>query len=134
MSQLRQQQASQDVTELIAAAVTVDGVQVVANRVEVADVASLRSMADVLRNGMKMGVGVLAAELGGKAAFVAVVTDDLIPGGQLKAGNIIREVAQIAGGSGGGKPHMAQAGGKDLEKIDPAVAAVTEIVTRQARG
>ncbi len=134
LSQARQQLAGQDVVALIDTAVAVDGVQVVANRVEVADVASLRSMADGLRNGMKMGVGVLAAELGGKAAFIAVVTDDLIAASQLKAGNIIREVAQIAGGSGGGKPHMAQAGGKDLEKIDTAVAAVAEIVTRQAQG
>ena len=134
LSQARQRMAGEDVNDLIAGAEAVDGVQVVANRVEVADVASLRTMADGLRNGLRTGVGVLAAELGGKAAFIAVVTDDLIAAGQLKAGNIVREVAQIAGGSGGGKPHMAQAGGKDPGKIDTAVAAVSEIVTRQAQG
>ena len=134
LSQVRQRLAGQDVQALIAAAADVEGIQVIAHRVEVADMASMRGMADGLRNGMKMGVGVLAAELGGKAAFIAVVTDDLIEAGQLKAGNIIREVAQMAGGSGGGKAHMAQAGGKDLDKIDRAVAAVPEIVTRQAQG
>jgi alanyl-tRNA synthetase len=134
LSQARQRLASQDVGVLIAAAVDVDGVQVVASRVDVTDVATLRTMADALRNGLKIGVGVLAAALDGKAAFIAVVTDDLISTGKLKAGNIIREVAQIAGGSGGGKSHMAQAGGKDLDKIDSAVAAVPEIVTRQAQG
>ena len=131
LSSARQVQAGQDVTGLIGAALEVEGVRVVASRVEVADVASLRSMADGLRGGLKMGVGVLAAELGGKASFIAVVTDDLIAERQLKAGDIVREVAQMAGGSGGGKPHMAQAGGKDLDQVDNAIAAVTEIVTRQ---
>ena len=63
-----------------------------------------------------------------------MVTDDLIKGRGLKAGDIVREVAQLAGGSGGGKPHLAQAGGRDPGKIDEALAAVGDIVGRPLAG
>ena len=112
----------------------VDGVKVVAQRTDVDDVPSLRTMADGLRESMESGVGVLGADIGGKVSFIAVVTDDLIKGRGLKAGDIIRDVAQLAGGSGGGKPHLAQAGGRDSGKIDEALAAVGDIVGRQLAG
>jgi len=74
---------------------------------------------------------VLAAEFDGKGSFIAVVTDDLIKEKGLKAGDIVRSVAQLTGGSGGGKPHLAQAGARDVAKIDEALAAVADIVTEQ---
>ena len=74
------------------------------------------------------------AEIAGKVSFIAVVTDDLIEERGLKAGDIVRDVAQLAGGSGGGKAHLAQAGGRDPGKIDQALAAVAGIVERQLDG
>jgi len=115
-------------------ALDVNGVKVVAQRTDVDDVPSLRTMADGLRESMGSGVGVLGADIGGKVSFIAVVTDDLIQGRGLKAGDIVRDVAQLAGGSGGGKPHLAQAGGRDPGKIDEALAAVGYIVGRQLAG
>ena len=57
-----------------------------------------------------------------------MVTDDLVKERGLKAGDIVRQVAQVAGGSGGGKPHMAQAGGRDPQKLDEALAAAAGVV------
>ena len=105
-----------------------EGMRLVAARVDVDDVPSLRSMADGLRERLGSGVAVLGGELQGKVSFIAVVTDDLIQGRSLKAGDVVKGVTQLAGGSGGGKPHMAQAGGGDAEKIDEALAAAPAIV------
>jgi alanyl-tRNA synthetase len=74
---------------------------------------------------------VLGAEVAGKVSFIAVVTDDLIKGRGLKAGDVVKDVAQIAGGSGGGKPHLAQAGGKDPGKIDEAIAAAPDLIRQR---
>ena len=72
---------------------------------------------------------VLGAETGGKVVFVAKVTKDLLDRGY-HAGNLIREVAKIAGGNGGGKPDFASAGGKEVEKIGEALSAVPELITK----
>ena len=134
LAQMRRELAGQDAAGLAAAAIQVDGVRVVASRAEVGDVDALRSMADGIRDELVSGVGVLGAVLKGKVAFIAVVTDDVIGGRGLKAGDIVRQVAQLAGGSGGGRPHMAQAGGGDPDKLDEALAAVPAIVQQLVGG
>ena len=73
---------------------------------------------------------VLGAEVRGRVSFIVVVTDDVIQARGLKAGEIVKQVAEIAGGSGGGRPHMAQAGGRDASKIDEALGAAAGIVRR----
>ena len=125
---LQRQMASQEGGDLAAGAQDVEGVKVVASRVEVEDLRALRSLADGMRDSLGSGVGVLGAVIKGKVSFIAVVTDDLIKTRGLKAGDIVKGVAQRAGGSGGGKPHLAQAGGKDPGQLDPALGAVAEIV------
>jgi len=72
----------------------------------------------------------LASVNGDKINFVAMVTKDLVQKG-LHAGNMIREVAKITGGGGGGRPDMAQAGGKDITKVDEALSAVPSIIKEQ---
>ena len=104
-----------------------------AQRTQAEDVPSLRAMADGLRESLGSGVGVLGADIGGKVSFIAVVTDDLIEARGLKAGDIVRGVAQLAGGSGGGKAHLAQAGGRDPGKLDEALAQVAHIVEQQLK-
>ena len=133
LDELRRRVAALETSDNLNEAREVQGVKVVARRTEAEDVPSLRAMADGLRESLGSGVGVLGADIGGKVSFIAVVTDDLIKGRGLKAGDIVRGVAQLAGGSGGGKPHLAQAGGRDPSKIDEALAQVAGIVEQQLK-
>ena len=129
----RRETAGSTMTQLVQDSVQVDGVRVVAEEVESPDVDTLRDLGDRLRNALGTGVGVLSANLGGKASLIAVVTDDLIPKG-VQAGSVVKEVAKLVGGGGGGKPHMAQAGGKNPERIKEALAQVPDIVRAQLGG
>jgi alanyl-tRNA synthetase len=131
LAEARQRLAATAVVELVAAAVDVEGIKVVARRVEDAQTTALQALGDGLRSRLGSGVGVLGAVAEGKVSFLAVVTDDLIKGRGLKAGDLVRQVAQLAGGSGGGKSHMAQAGAKDPGLLDQALARVPEIVRQQ---
>ena len=133
LGELRRRVAALETSDLSNGAREVEGVTVVARRTEVEDVPSLRAMADGLRESLGSGVGVLGADIGGKVSFIAVVTDDLIKGRGLKAGDIVRGVAQLAGGSGGGKAHLAQAGGRDPGKLDEALEQVAHIVEQQLK-
>jgi alanyl-tRNA synthetase len=87
-----------------------------------ADTNAVREAADTLRGRLGRGAAVLALRGAGKLTFLAAVTDDLVAEKKLRADELVREVAKIAGGSGGGKPHLALAGGKDPEKLDEALA------------
>jgi len=130
VDELRRRIASFEADDL-SGSLEIEGFTVVARRTDVEDVPALRAMADSLREKLGSGVGVLGAEFDGKGSFIAVVTEDLIKDRGLKAGDIVRSVAQLTGGSGGGKPHLAQAGARDTSKMDDALAAVPEIVTAQ---
>jgi len=90
----------------------------------------LRSAADAVRDKLPSGVVVLGAVYEDKVALISMVSDDLLPRG-LHAGNLIREVAKLTGGSGGGKPTMAQAGGKDPSRLPEALGAVVSLVAAQ---
>ena len=133
LDELRRRVAALETSDLSNGAREVEGVTVVARRTQAEDVPSLRAMADGLRESLGSGVGVLGADIGGKVSFIAVVTDDLIKGRGLKAGDIVRGVAQLAGGSGGGKAHLAQAGGRDPDKLDEALEQVACIVGQQLK-
>jgi len=128
LNEMRRRLAAFEAGDMEAGAEEVGGIKIIARRTDVEDVPALRAMADGLREKLGSGVGVLGAEFDGKGSFIAVVTDDLIKEQGLKAGDIVRSVAQLTGGSGGGKPHLAQAGARDLQKMDEALAAVTGIV------
>lgn len=108
----------------------VDGINLLAYKVENMDANNLRNLGDNLRDRLGTGVVVLASINGDKINFVAMVTKDLVQKG-LHAGNMIREVAKITGGGGGGRPDMAQAGGKDITKVDEALSAVPSIIKEQ---
>ena len=116
----------------VSGAPTVDGIPVVARQVDVSDMDSLRSAADAVRDKMPSGVLVLGAAHDDKVSLVAVVSDDLVKRG-LHAGNLIREVAKLTGGSGGGRPNMAQAGGKDPDKLSEALDHVISLVKQQLK-
>ncbi len=118
---------------LLDQAVTLEtsGIRVLAARTDAETVPDLRAQADGLRE--KLGttaVGVLGAVIDGKPSLIAFVTDDLSKPGRVKAGDVIRLAGEIMGARGGGKPHMAQAGGGDASKLDDALAAVAGVVEK----
>jgi alanyl-tRNA synthetase len=108
----------------------VSGVNVVAGRVEAADMDDLKRVGDALRAKLQNGVGLLGAVIDEKAQLVCVVTDDLVAGKKLNAGKIVGELAKVVGGGGGGRPHMATAGGKDVTRLDEALAGLPALVKR----
>lgn len=113
---------------IISSPVNVNGINIFKGKVSAANMDELKSMGDELREKMKSGVGVIISEIEGKVGIVAVVSDDLIKDKKILAGNIVKQVAQIVGGSGGGRPHLATAGGKDIAKIEEALASVEGLI------
>jgi len=107
--------------DLLADARRVDGITVLATRVDGLDDRGLREMADRLRERIGSGVVVLGTERDGRALLLAAVTPDLTP--RYHAGNLIKQLAPLVGGGGGGRPDFAQAGGRAPEKLDEALAA-----------
>ena len=105
---------------------TINGIKVLARKVLVDNPAALRDLADRLRDKIKSGIVVLGSLAGSKVLLITVVTKDLTD--RFHAGNIINQVASIVGGSGGGRPDMAQAGGTKPEKLDEALEKVYEVV------
>lgn len=106
----------------------VNGVSLLAVRVDVSGMDQLRAMADEMKQKLNSAVIVLGAVQENKVLLIASVTPDLITRG-LHAGNIIKQIAPICGGGGGGRPDMAQAGGKNPEKLDEALNYAAKIVS-----
>ena len=116
------------IDDIVANPEEVNGINVYKGKVEVTGMDELKSMGDELRNKMKSGVGLLIAQVEDKAQMVCIVTDDLVKDKKIMAGKIVGEVAKIIGGGGGGRPHMATAGGKDIDKIDEALDKLPGII------
>jgi alanyl-tRNA synthetase len=127
LERARRQDSGDRVGRLVDAAATVDGARIVAQEVEVADQDELRALGDQLRDRLGSGVVVLAARSESRTALFSVVTDDLISRG-VRADQVVRRIAEITGGSGGGRPHMAQGGVGDPSKVASALARAPEIV------
>jgi alanyl-tRNA synthetase len=119
--------------DLAAKAIDVDGVHLLAVRVDAPSVDALRFVGDSLRKSMPSGAAVLGSVIDDKPMFIALVTKDLVERG-LHAGNLLKRVAAIAGGSAGGRADMAQGGGKDVAKLDEALAVVPDAVREMLGG
>jgi alanyl-tRNA synthetase len=132
LAQLEARLAKGRALEIAAAAQQVAGVPVIAARLDGLDPDGLRSVVDTLRERMPSGIICLGAVVDGKVNLVASTSKDL--SGRFPAGKLVQEVAKVVGGGGGGRPDLAQAGGKDPAKIDEALAAVPRWVERIARG
>jgi len=107
----------------------VNGLNLYKGKVAASAMDELKSMGDELREKMKSGIGVLVSEIENKVGIVAVVSDDLIKERKILAGNIVKKAAAIVGGSGGGRPHLATAGGKDVSRIDEMLAQLESIIS-----
>jgi len=116
-----------DFEVLLGGVLQVKDAYVLAAQVAVSNPDQLREMADWFRDRFKSGVAVLGAVKDGKPIIVAAVTEDLIARG-LKAGDLVREVAKVVGGGGGGRADMAQAGGRNPDKLGEALATVRSLV------
>ena len=95
---------------------------------------ALREAADRLRGELKRGAAVVAVRSDGKLTFLAAVTDDLVSEKRLRADELVRTVAKVTGGSGGGKPHLALAGGKDASKLGEALAEARRLLAQALSG
>ncbi len=116
------------VPKIVESAATVGSIRVATSRVNVADADQLKDLADALRSALKhQGIGLLATVLDNKVQLVCVVTDDLTS--SHSAGKLVGAVAKQLGGGGGGKPHMATAGGRDVAQLDAVLHSFASTIT-----
>ena len=120
--------AAKDSGDLISQVREISGVKVLATEVSIADAKSLRDFGDKLRDKMESGIILLGSKAGEKALLLCMVTKDLA--GKFHAGNIIKELAPLVGGSGGGRPDMAQAGGTQPENLTKIFSALDKLLTK----
>lgn len=120
-SELHIKLSSQNLDALIKNAELIDGFKFVSEKITVESVDEMKKLGDLVRAKLKSGIGVLGSIIDEKPFLLCVVTDDLIKSKNLRAGDIIKQLAKYINGGGGGRPHMAQAGGKDAGKIDVAL-------------
>jgi alanyl-tRNA synthetase len=125
---LSQQAINAQIEDIFSKKVDLDGVEVIYSRVKAREMDDLRKMSDALRQKLKSGIIVLGSVSGEKVNFVASVSEDLTKKGY-HAGNIVKQVASIAGGGGGGRSDFAQAGGKNPDKLDEALNSVPQILS-----
>lgn len=127
LHEFKKDQLRSEIDLLLENAKEVNGVKILSARIDNQEVEDLRNLADELRDKLVDAVVVLGTANENKVNFVATVSDSVIKKGP-KAGDIIRKVASITGGGGGGRPNMATAGGKDKSKLDEALDSVYDIV------
>ncbi|HEX3987504.1 MAG TPA: alanine--tRNA ligase [Acidobacteriaceae bacterium] len=127
LDEARMKSAASRVAGAADQAVEVKGIKVLAQRVDALDRGQMRTLVDNLRNKLGSGVVVLGgAQEDGKVALIVGVTKDLT--GKVQAGKIVGAIAKQVGGSGGGRPDMAEAGGKDVSQLDAALKSAAEVV------
>jgi alanyl-tRNA synthetase len=118
--------ATKDLSDLFKKVKEIKGIRVLATVVDAADVKTLRDFGDKLRDKIQSGIILIGSKAGNNAMLLCLVTKDLTD--KYHAGNIIKEIAPIVGGSGGGRPDMAQAGGPKPEKLKQALKKLQEII------
>jgi alanyl-tRNA synthetase len=126
LEQLQKKAATAKSSELAQGAREVNGIKILAARVETGEPEAMRNLADKARDQLKSGIVVLGGEKDGKVNLLVAVTSDLSK--KYRAGDLVKELSKILGGRGGGKPEMAQAGGGDPKQLDAALARAYELV------
>ncbi len=130
LRQIREKQSHTEVGDLVKDARDVGGIKLLAIRRDGLEPGSLRELIDAAKGKLKSGVAVVISASDGKVSIAAGVTKDL--SGRIHAGNLVKDLAARVGGKGGGRPDFAQAGGRDVEKVDEALAAVPDIIEKMA--
>ncbi|QGU95291.1 alanine--tRNA ligase [Clostridium bovifaecis] len=132
ISTLKSKLASGAEDEILNNMQEIKGVKCAVGALKDIDGEALRNLGDKIKNKIGSGVVVLGSTSNGKVQFLAMATKDAVSRG-IHCGNIVKEISAIAGGGGGGRPDMAQAGGKLPEKIDEAISAVEKVVEKLVR-
>jgi alanyl-tRNA synthetase len=132
VTKLRSRATIGDIDSSIAAAPLVGDIKVLIRQVEVESIDELKTIGDSVRAKLGRGVGLLGAVVNNKVQLLCVVTDDLIAEKKLSAGTIVGAVAKLVGGGGGGRPHLATAGGKNPEKLPDALREAERIIKDMA--
>lgn len=127
-AELKLQDKLVQLEHVLALSSEVNKIKIYKGKVHADSMDELKSFGDEMRNKISSGIGVLIAEINSKVGIVAVVSDDLIKEKKLSAGKIVGELAKLVGGGGGGRPHLATAGGKDSSSIPAAIGKVEEVV------
>jgi alanyl-tRNA synthetase len=120
IDQLRNKLVAGNLDEILSKAIIINGTTVVTAKFSEMDMEALRNTGDMLKSRLSDGIIIIASNYNGKVNIVAAATKDAVKKG-IHSGNIIKEVAKVTGGGGGGRPDMAQAGGKDPSKIEQAL-------------
>jgi len=130
LSALKAQDISSSAKELLTKATQIGAVTAVIAKIDLENAEQLRAAGDHIRDHYESVVVILAAPLEDKILWLAMASQKAVKAG-IHCGNIIREAAKITGGGGGGRPDMAQAGGRDLTKLDSALTRAKEIIEEQ---
>ncbi|OQB51831.1 MAG: Alanine--tRNA ligase [Deltaproteobacteria bacterium ADurb.Bin151] len=120
--------AARDSGDLMSRVKEIAGVKVLAAEVSIADAKTLRDFGDKLRDKLVSGVILLGSKADGKALLLCMVTKDLT--GKFSAGNIVKELAPLVGGKGGGRPDMAQAGGTEPENLSKIFVELEKLLAK----
>ncbi|MBU0673235.1 MAG: alanine--tRNA ligase [Proteobacteria bacterium] len=130
LTRVTTRQSVDNLDSLLAGARQVNGITVVTARLQVDGPKTMREVGDRLREKLGTGIAVLGAVFGDKVSLLALVSADLTD--RYHAGNLVKEISGMVGGSGGGRPDMAQAGGTMPDKLDNALAGVDDVVAKQS--
>ena len=132
LHEVKTKMSLQSIDSVLDSKVDINGVNLVTTKFSGMDMNTLKDVADKLRDKLVSGVIVLANTAEDKVNFVVTATEDVVKKG-IHSGNIVKEVATIAGGKGGGRPNMAQAGAPDITKVDEALNHASEVVEAQVK-
>lgn len=130
LSEFRLKQKLERLNGIASVPVKQGNINLYSGKVDAANMDEMKAFGDELRNKMKDGVGLLVSEVEGKVGLVCVVSDGLIKEKSLNAGKIVGDVAKLLGGGGGGKPHLATAGARDVAGMDKALSEFGNIVSK----
>lgn len=128
IAELRTKEKLEQLDHILSLSSDAKGVNIFKGKVHADSMDELKSFGDELRNRMGSGVGVLISQIEDKVGIVAVVSDDMMKEKKLSAGKIVGELAKLVGGGGGGRAHLATAGGKDIGQIVTTLSKVEKIV------
>jgi len=128
LSVLSSQNILSQIDDILKSAETINGINLVRKKIPGLSMDQLKELGDKIREKAQNTVALIGTQNDDKLSFVCTVSDDLIKSKQLKAGDLVREVAKAAGGGGGGKPHLATAGGKDVAKFDEAMKKINDLL------
>ena len=129
LATLERESLRREAQGLLESVADVDGVKVLAGRTSAASADAMREMGDFLKTRLESSVLVLGGIVEDRPTLVAMISDDLVSQG-LNAGNIVKEAAQVMGGGGGGRPNLAQAGGRHADLLEASLQSVADIVRR----